>query len=233
MGAFPRWPPGDRPCGNGSSALRSMDHRRERLPRCPAWLEKAREVAAPPQLRGRERRSRPARPCRRGSPRAGRGRRCAGPGVRGSSRHGPRRSARPPPAPLAGSKPAKANGEAAAVGGRRRQTPGGKADHLPQEAGARGLLDRAPQAHHLVGHRLGRLLAAVPAGPDRCRRRRWSPGQAGPATRSCRHHRRPPQSRPAPPLSVNAGWARGGGGGSPNPRSSRTRHPEKGNGRGA
>ena len=81
------------------------------------------------------------------------------------------------------------------------QPPGGKADQLAQQVGVRSLLDQSPQARHFVGQGavLGGRSAAVPAGPDRCRRHRWSPGRVGVAARSCRHPRRQPRRRPLPP----------------------------------
>ena len=51
------------------------------------------------------------------------------------------------------------------------QPLGGKADHLAQEIGVRGLLDQAAQGHHLVGHR-GSPIRLACRKPDHHRRPR-------------------------------------------------------------
>ena len=121
-----------------------LDHRGERLLRHPPRLEEAREVGALPQL---------------GDAQLDR----AGAGL---------------PVPIAIAVALRQPlGALLAIGGagqladlQLHQPLGGKADHLAQQVGVRGLLDQATQAHHLVGHRR-------------------SLGQVGVATRSYRHRR--------------------------------------------
>jgi hypothetical protein len=58
----------------------------------------------------------------------------------------------------------------------------GKADHLAQQVGIRGLLQQTLQAHHLVGHRWGFRFGVVLATRPYRRNRRWPPLRRPPAT---------------------------------------------------
>ena len=144
--------------------------RRQRLLRQPSRLQETRKIRAHDPARAGSSVCRrhdgqkavegaasggAARPSRRASPRPGRGRRCATPAARYSSRPTPHRSCGQRPTPSAGSSAAEADCEAARASRPGRQPLGGKAQHLAQEVSVGRLLQKTLKGHHLVGHRFG------------------------------------------------------------------------------